>query len=54
MLRKATISKRHPSSTMTPMKSGIFARKIVAKSAKIAVMPPTKIAVWLDVVAAGM
>ena len=40
-LRKATMSSRQPSATITPMKSGILAPSTVAKSLKIAVSPPT-------------
>ena len=40
-LRKATISNRQPRKTMTPTKSGNLLVSTVAKSTKIAVMPPT-------------
>ena len=39
--RKATSSSRNPSPTITVMKSGIFELMMLAKSSKIAVLPPT-------------
>ena len=40
-LRNASISSRNPSPMMTPMNSGSLPLITVAKSAKIAVTPPT-------------